>query len=142
MRLALLLAAVTATCVLSGTADARAGRGFKGFRSHSGASGPQAQPSRVGVGVGIVVPVGTERRGTSPAAQPRYVLPLPARPAEDPEAPRFHSASAESVEAEPKREAARPWCDNGQIVGRGAGFCELTLAQDRRSAPALLALSN
>jgi hypothetical protein len=144
MRLALLLAAVAATCVLASAADARAGRGFKGgFRSPSGPSVPQAQPSRVGVGVGVVVPVGTERRGTGATAQPRYVLPLPARPPEDPEAPRFHSASAESVETGPKREAsARPWCDNGQVVGRGAGFCDLTPAQDRRGAPALLALSN
>ena len=142
MRLALLLAAVTATCVMSGAADARAGRGFKGFRGHSSASVPQTQSPRLGVGIGVVVPVGTERRSTSPGAQPRYVLPLPARPAEDAEAPTFQSASAESLAAVPKREAARPWCDNGQVVGRGAGFCELTLAQDRRSAPALLALSN
>jgi hypothetical protein len=84
-----------------------------------------------------MVPLGT---GRSQAAQPGYTLPLPARPAEDAAAPRFHSASAEAPEIEAKPQPKRPWCDGGQVVGRGAGFCEVGLAPERHGAPALLAL--
>jgi hypothetical protein len=144
MRLALALVAVGFACTLSVEADARAGRGFKGgSRSSSPASVPQAQPSpRVGVGVGVVVPLGTGRSSTTPASQPGYALPLPPRPAEQPDGPKFYSASAEAASTERKAEPSRPWCHNGEVVGRGAGFCELTLAAERRDAPALLALSN
>jgi hypothetical protein len=87
-----------------------------------------------------MVPLGTGRSGSSQAAQPGYALPLPARPAEDADAPRFHSASAQAPAIEAKPEPKRPWCDGGQVVGRGAGFCEVNLAPERRGAPALLAL--
>ena len=142
MRLALALVAAGMACALSGEADARAGRGFKGgSRSPSPASLPQTHPSpRVGVGVGVIVPIGTGRSSTGRAGQPGYAIPLPARPADEPDAPRFYSA--EAAPTAPNPETARPWCHNGQVVGRGAGFCEVTLAADRQGAPALLALTN
>jgi hypothetical protein len=85
-----------------------------------------------------MVPVGVGR-SRSGSAQPGYALPLPPRPAED-DAPRFHSAAAEAPQAAPA--VAKPWCHDGQVVGRGAGFCAVSLKPEAVGAPALLALSN
>ena len=142
MRVAVALVAICAGLTIAGGADARAGRGFKGGgRSYSAA--PTAQPAsapRVGAGVGVIVPLGSRSSSARQADQAGYVLPLPPRPAEV-ETPRVYSASAETTEPKPAI-AKRPWCHDGQVVGRGAGFCEVTLAAERSGAPAILALTN
>ena len=143
MRLGLALVAIVVACTVPGEADARRGGGFKGSGSRSSAPAPTpAQPAaspRVGVGVGVMVPVGASR-SSSGSAQPGYALPLPPRPAEESEAPRFHSAAAEPPQAPPP--VSKPWCHDGQVVGRGAGFCTVGLKPEAAGAPALLALSN
>lgn len=154
MRVALVLVGIGFACSVVGDAEARArgGGAFKGGRgSYSApqAKTPQAKTPQarsgpsVGVGVGVVVPVGTSRptRGATRPQGP-YLLPLPPRPPEDgdTEAPKIYSASADA--ASTNTEARRPWCHDGEVVGRGAGFCEVTLAAERRGAPALLAFGN
>jgi hypothetical protein len=137
MRLGLALVAIAIACTLPGEADAKRG-GFSKGGSRSSAPSPvpaAAKPAaspRAGVGVGVMVPVGFGR-SSSGSAQPGYALPLPPRPAEEADAPKFHSAAAEGP---------KPWCHDGEVVGRGAGFCTVSLKPDAAGAPALLALSN
>jgi hypothetical protein len=147
MRVALAIVAAGLVCSMTAEAEARARGGglFRGARGSSAAAPiqPVKTAPRAGVGVGVVVPVGYGRSERASARNPQqqHFLPLPPRPAEDADAPRIHSASADaapSVATEPKR----PWCQDGRVVGRGSGFCEVTLAADRGSAPALLTLGN
>lgn len=37
---------------------------------------------------------------------------------------------------------ARPWCEDGTVVGSGAGICVLALKRELRGAPAILSVSN
>lgn len=120
-------------------ARARGGGLFKGGRSFQSAPASQAK-SGLGVGVGVVVPVGAPSEQSS-FRQRQRSLRLPPLPAEEPDAPKFHSAAADRT-APVSPDAKRPWCQDGKVVGRGSGFCEVTLASGRSGAPALLTLSN
>jgi hypothetical protein len=118
-----LTATLLAALILSSAAEARAGRGFGGFRKSSPApqtksvapaAAANASPNRGSANVVVPVPI-LRREARPPASAAAVGAPLglaaPSRPV----------SAAAPVGSEPAA-APRPWCESGKVVG---GLCLL-----------------
>lgn len=145
MRTRIALIAIACTCFAVGEAEAKfRGGGFLKGSSRSAAVPTRAAAEpRVGVGAGIIVPIGSGGSRSESARKPQEDgrMPLPPRPVED-EAPKLRSASA-GGEAAPKIQPAapRPWCANAEGGREGTGLCVVGLKPELAGAPALLAFN-